>query len=1180
MAQKVPVIFAIQNDTLLSGTEYEPLAGLGDTSSATEADVKYRIRIAGVFSMLRTFVTVTSGTPSAALSVRKNGSTQIIVATLTGTGAFTDSTNTLSVSAGDDVNYIYTTVTGQVGVSHARLLFEAGDGNTYMPYQTVLVGGLAFSATTRYPNINGEMSGATSEGATNQCYMWNAGVWSNLFVRVSANAKTVSTVYRSRKNNANGNQIVTFGSGATGLIEDTSNTDSVALGDLINYVIEITGSNAITTTSIGSIYKSTDPTLLTFFSAWRSGDRTASATTHYYHAFASGVITPQTTESRAKIQLGVAGTLSEFSLRAGTNTSTGTTTFRLRINGANGNQTFTVGASATGLFTDTSNSDAVVATDDINVSVSGGTSGILTMAGFSHRFAMPSAGVTVTPAVKSLVFSLPSITKIMTIKPNVVSAVFSLPSRKIIITTKPNVATLVFSLPARTLILTVKVLPNALSVVASLPTRTLIMTYRVNVLSAVFSLPSRTVSTGSKVISSVLTAVFSLPSRTIIMLVKPNVASAVFSLPSRKIIMTIKPNVLSAVFSLPSRTIITPSFVTVTPAVKSLVFSQPSRNVFIPRSLGLVASSSQYASIANASQTGLGITGDITIQAWVRFTTLPSSGNRMMIVSKNGGTSNRAWYFALYNSSGTLRLQLYSSSSGSNEDSEEVDFTPVTGIWYHVAVTQTGTSIKFYVNGRQKGSTITGSFSSFASNSEDVIVGAGKTTSTSIGSYLDGFIDNVRIFNDVRTQAEIDTDAHAITVSDANLKAEWRFDNQYADTSGNNNNLTASGSPSFSTNLPWEHTSQVQSSTYLETNLIAYWALENTSDSKGTRTLTNNGTTTFPAGKVNNGASFNGSSKYLSRATETLGIANVWSVAQWVKFNATGVNEFLTTWLPSSTQNNQIQITKMTTDVLRVVIVDPSSGNFKDYRGQTTMTTGVYYHIVATWDGTYLELYINGVREDLTKSLDQSVTQTDTSRIVGIGGWNGSSFGNVVMDEVSYWSRSLHYGDILDLYADGVGITYAPPIPITVTPNALSAVFSLPSRTTRVTKTVSVQSAVFSLPSRTVITTGGATIAVAVKSCVFSIPSRAVLLGIRVSANVQTATFSIPPYSVTAKQSVIMAVAVKVLTFSIPAFHARGDFWQDKFPSASKSWSDKFSQPATGWSDKFPSATKGWVDKY
>ena len=57
---------------------------------------------------------------------------------------------------------------------------------------------------------------------------------------------------------------------------------------------------------------------------------------------------------------------------------------------------------------------------------------------------------------------------------------------------------------------------------------------------------------------------------------------------------------------------------------------------------------------------------------------------------------------------------------------------------------------------------------------------------------------------------------------------------------------------------------QVDASGTLTTSLSDYYKLEDTADFWGTDNLTNNGSLSFAAGKVNNAASFNGSSQYLT----------------------------------------------------------------------------------------------------------------------------------------------------------------------------------------------------------------------------------------------------------------------------------------------------------------------------
>jgi len=79
-------------------------------------------------------------------------------------------------------------------------------------------------------------------------------------------------------------------------------------------------------------------------------------------------------------------------------------------------------------------------------------------------------------------------------------------------------------------------------------------------------------------------------------------------------------------------------------------------------------------------------------------------------------------------------------------------------------------------------------------------------------------------------------------------------------------------------------------------NLQGYWKLENVNDSStNAYTLTNNGVTTFVAGKFNNGANFvSASSQYLSRTAATnLGITGTQTWSCWFKPASPGGTQYM-----------------------------------------------------------------------------------------------------------------------------------------------------------------------------------------------------------------------------------------------------------------------------------------------
>jgi hypothetical protein len=70
--------------------------------------------------------------------------------------------------------------------------------------------------------------------------------------------------------------------------------------------------------------------------------------------------------------------------------------------------------------------------------------------------------------------------------------------------------------------------------------------------------------------------------------------------------------------------------------------------------------------------------------------------------------------------------------------------------------------------------------------------------------FPDGLMDEVRVWNDVRTAQEIsDNYEKEISGGSANLQGYWKLNNNYTDETSNGNDLTASGSPVFSTDVPF-----------------------------------------------------------------------------------------------------------------------------------------------------------------------------------------------------------------------------------------------------------------------------------------------------------------------------------------------------------------------------------------
>lgn len=223
-------------------------------------------------------------------------------------------------------------------------------------------------------------------------------------------------------------------------------------------------------------------------------------------------------------------------------------------------------------------------------------------------------------------------------------------------------------------------------------------------------------------------------------------------------------------------------------------------------SLDLELSSAQYAYITDASQTGLDITGDITIEAWIKVESAPATNSWFTIAGKWGaGDPNNSYQMVYWNNSGTLRFGLFTDNGSGTTNISARAQTFTTATWYHVAAqfdASTGVA-EFFVDGSSIG-TSAGSAITISNGGASFTIGV-EDHDVSPNRYFDGLVDDVRVWDDLRTGTEINDnkDNCSLSPSEANLQGWWHLNNGYLDETSNNNDLTAVNSPVFSTDVPY-----------------------------------------------------------------------------------------------------------------------------------------------------------------------------------------------------------------------------------------------------------------------------------------------------------------------------------------------------------------------------------------
>jgi hypothetical protein len=154
-----------------------------------------------------------------------------------------------------------------------------------------------------------------------------------------------------------------------------------------------------------------------------------------------------------------------------------------------------------------------------------------------------------------------------------------------------------------------------------------------------------------------------------------------------------------------------------------------------------VAANSEYLSIPNSSDFNFG-SKDFTIDFWVKFNSLPTSGNSMVFLSQytTADSNNNAWWFYVTNFSGSYSLILGTQNDGSGAaQNESSTFALTTGRWYHIAVAVHYGNCYFFLNGTLI--SIGTTAMNFGTYSGSLYV-SNWTWGT---AYLDGWLDEVRI---------------------------------------------------------------------------------------------------------------------------------------------------------------------------------------------------------------------------------------------------------------------------------------------------------------------------------------------------------------------------------------------------------------------------------------------------
>lgn len=225
------------------------------------------------------------------------------------------------------------------------------------------------------------------------------------------------------------------------------------------------------------------------------------------------------------------------------------------------------------------------------------------------------------------------------------------------------------------------------------------------------------------------------------------------------------------------------------------------------KSISLTAASSQFLSITDAAQTGLDVSPNLTLEAWVNMSSVPTNnGAWFVIISKytNSGSNDRQYMLDYRQEGGVKKLVLTTSANGTANETHSATMDLGTSAWHHVAVTFTGAShaASFYKDGVFVSTDTGGAITSLYNGAKAFAIGT-VNPFNSPSDFMNGLVDDARVWSVVRTTDEIGYNYSCSYKEDiTGLVSNWLFEDNLLDETTSNNDLTNNNSATFSTTVP------------------------------------------------------------------------------------------------------------------------------------------------------------------------------------------------------------------------------------------------------------------------------------------------------------------------------------------------------------------------------------------
>ncbi len=467
----------------------------------------------------------------------------------------------------------------------------------------------------------------------------------------------------------------------------------------------------------------------------------------------------------------------------------------------------------------------------------------------------------------------------------------------------------------------------------------------------------------------------------------------------------------------------------------------------------------------------LQIADAITITAWIK----PSANGTQTIVSKAASNATDGFELGLSNS-GTVFVRFNQASSGDTYRVDSTSSYPTNGnTWLHVAATYDGSTIRLYINGQQQASKA--ATFAIGTNNLALTFGSGNGGTTSMQGQLDEVLITDRAlsateiaqvyvgnFNpaapanqpptvsagsDVSGQAGVAI-ALGGSVSDDGLPSPSNLITQWSTVSGPGsvsfgNAAAPSTSATFSAEGVYvlrltasdgelsasDDVTVTVSPASTSTGLVGFWQFN-----EGSGSTVHDSSGSGNDGSLQDGAAFgagqNGTGLVLAGSVAlpqpigtvhphvvvpdaaSLDITGSITIAAWISPEAQATQSLVTKSITQSVDGYELALSNSGTVFVR--FNQDSAGNaFRVDSTSKYPTNGTtWMHVVATYDGTTIRMYINGQLE-ASKAANFTIGTNDLGLSIGAEEDGGRSMQGRV-DDVLIANRALQPNEVAELF--------------------------------------------------------------------------------------------------------------------------------------------------------------------